>query len=228
MTQKLKLTKETVAVLKNFNQINPMLYFRNGKTISTISHGKTILAKYECPEKFNSDFGIYKLDKLLSVLSFFNEPELIIDSNYLTIKDNNQSAKLVFAAPESLEYPQKDKIDLPTVDAEFDVKEDELNDIIKAVSIMELPYVAFESNGEKLHLKALNYKDPSSDDYTIDLSENEDHDTGGGFQAIFNISNLKVIPGDYHVKISSKGIAEFKNDKLCYWLAVEKDSTFNN
>lgn len=224
--QKLKLSKDTVAVLKNYNRINPMMYFRKGNIISTISPTKTVFAKYVCPENFKTDFGIYKLDKLLSVLSFFADPELVIGDKNLVIKDNNSSAKIAFADPASLVYPQKDKIDLPTIDAEFDVTEAEISDVIKASSIMELPFIAFESDGQKLYLKALDYKNPNSDAYTIELAENTDHDVGGDFQAIFNITNLQMIPADYHVQISAKGIAQFSNDKMTYWIAVEKDSQF--
>lgn len=225
--QKLKLSTDTVQVLKNFNQINSMIYFRKGNTISTISPTKTVFAKYDCPENFKSEFGIYRLDKLLSVLSFFAEPEVVISDKNLVIKDSNSSAKIAFADPSVLVYPQKDKIDLPTVDAEFDVSQDELSDVIKAASIMELPFVAFESDGAKIYLKALDYKNPNGDVYTIELAENEDHDTGDGFTALFNITNLKMIPADYHVQISAKGIAQFSNDKMTYWIAVEKDSNFS-
>lgn len=227
MSQKLKLSPETIRVLKNFNTINPNLFFRKGQTISTISPSKTVFAKYEAPETFKSDFGIYKLDKLLSVLSFFNDPQIVIDEKYLTVNSDKQSAKIAFADPSVLVYPQKDKIDLPTVDAEFSITEADINSIIKASSVMELPYIAFISDGQKLYLKSLDYKNPTSDAYTIELAENEDHDVGGEFTALFNIANLKLISSDYDVKISSKGIAEFSSDKMKYWLAIEKDSSFS-
>ena len=199
-----------------------MIYFRKGKVISTISPGKTIFAKYECEEEFKSDFGIYKLDKLLSILSFFDEPELIIDSKCLTVKSDKQSAKLAFADPSVLVYPTKDKIDLPTIEAEFNITEENINSITKAFSVMELPFVSFECDGAMLYMKALNHKDPNGDAYTIELGET----TGPSFVALFNINNLKMIPADYGVQISAKGIAEFKSDKLIYWIAVEKDSEF--
>jgi hypothetical protein len=220
--QKLKLSKETIQVLKNFNTINPMIYFKKGSSISTMSPGKTILAKYDCAETFESDFGIYKLDKLLSILSFFDDPEIIIGDKNLTVKSDQQSAKIAFADPSVLVYPQKDKIDLPTIEAEFNLKEEHINAITKAFSVMELPFVAFECDGAWLRLKALNPKDPNSDDYTIDLQEV----TGPSFIALFNVNNLKLIPADYHVRVSGKGIAEFSNDKMLYFIAVEKDSEF--
>jgi hypothetical protein len=199
-----------------------MIYFRKGKVISTISLGKTIFAKYECEEEFKSDFGIYKLDKLLSMLTFFTDPELIIDTKNLILKSDNQEAKIAYADPSVLVYPTKDKIDLPTIDAEFTITEENINSITKAFSIMELPFVAFECDGAYLNMKAYDYKNPNGDAFTIQLCET----TGPSFVAIFNINNLKIIPADYNVQISAKGIAEFSNDKMRYWIAVEKDSEF--
>lgn len=220
--QKLKLSNDTVNVLKNFNQINPMIYFRKGKVISTLAPGKTIIARYECEEEFKSDFGIYKLDKLLSVLSFFEEPEIEIGEKNLKVKSNGHTAKLAFADPAVLVFSEKQCANLPTIDAEFDITEAHLNTITKAFSVMELPVVAFESDGKKLAMKALDPKNPSGDDYVIDLTGEADKT----FTAMFSIANLKLIPASYKVQISSKGIAQFSGDKITYWIAVEKDSKF--
>ena len=226
LMQTLKLSKDTINVLKNFCTINPMIYFKAGSAITTISPGKTIFARYESPETFDSSFGIYKLDKLLSILSFFSDPELLISDKNLTIKEGKQKAKMAFANPIVLVYPEKDKVTMPSIDASFTLKEVDLNAITKAFAVMELPEVAFVSDGKKLSIKALDHKDPGGDSYTIEVSEDTGHDVSSEFTALFNINNLKMMPGDYNVKLTSKGIAEFSNDKLSYWLAIEKDSKF--
>ena len=43
------------------------------------------------------------------------------------------------------------------------------------------------------------------------------------------LENVKVIPGDYTVFVSSKGIAQFTNRKQAieYFIALEPDSTYN-
>ena len=48
------------------------------------------------------------------------------------------------------------------------------------------------------------------------------------FNFILNISNLKIIPDDYEVEISSKLISHFINPRMNvkYWIALEKSSTF--
>jgi hypothetical protein len=42
------------------------------------------------------------------------------------------------------------------------------------------------------------------------------------------VENLKMLPGDYEVSISSKKISRFKSPSsdLVYYVAVEADSTF--
>jgi len=48
------------------------------------------------------------------------------------------------------------------------------------------------------------------------------------FNFILNIGNLKMLPGDYEVQISSKLISQFSNKDINvkYWIALEKSSTF--
>jgi hypothetical protein len=42
------------------------------------------------------------------------------------------------------------------------------------------------------------------------------------------VENLKMLPGDYTVSISSKKISRFKgNGDLVYYVAVEADSSFD-
>ena len=43
------------------------------------------------------------------------------------------------------------------------------------------------------------------------------------------MENMKMIPGDYTVFVSSKGIAHFTNRNVAveYFIALEPDSTYN-
>ena len=220
--QKLKLSKDTVYALKNFQTINPEIFIKKGSVITTISPGQsTILARYECPEKFKTEFGIYRLDKLLNLLSFFDEPDIIIEDKCLKVVANGHTAKMLFAGEGVINPPKRDQISLPSVDAEFDLKQEHINTVLKAAATLELKEVAFECDGKTIYLKAIDHKNPNGDTFNIEVADGEKP-----FTAIFNVANLKLIPADYNVQISAKGIAQFKTDKLTYWIAVEKDSTF--
>ena len=46
----------------------------------------------------------------------------------------------------------------------------------------------------------------------------------------FKVENLKLLPGDYKVQVSSKGISYFqhKNLDVSYFIALEPESTYNS
>ena len=72
----MKLDTKTVNVLKNFSTINPSMLFREGNTLKTISPTKTVMAKANIDTPINKKFAIYNLGKLLSTLSFYDNPEI--------------------------------------------------------------------------------------------------------------------------------------------------------
>ena len=70
----MKLTKETLAILKNFATIQPNLMFKAGSELKTIAEAKNIVAKATITEQIPQDFGIYDVNDFLSSLSLFNDP----------------------------------------------------------------------------------------------------------------------------------------------------------
>jgi phage-related protein len=65
--------------------------------------------------------------------------------------------------------------------------------------------------------------DSSNDSAHISSIDLDEQGVGKRYKMVFKTENLKLIPGAYEVKISSKGIASFKNEKanLQYWIATE-------
>ena len=72
----MKLSNETVSVLKNFSTINQNLVNKSGNKIATMSAMKNIVAKAEVLEEFPQEFAIYDLNEFLSAISLFSKPEL--------------------------------------------------------------------------------------------------------------------------------------------------------
>ena len=52
----MKISNETVAMLKNFSTINPNIVVKAGNVIKTISEAKNILATANVAESFPQDF----------------------------------------------------------------------------------------------------------------------------------------------------------------------------
>jgi len=66
-------------------------------------------------------------------------------------------------------------------------------------------------------LAAVDSKNPTSDNYDVVVGENGDF---GHFTMTIKVDNLKLMPYDYEVALSSKGMAHFKSDKVQYWIAI--------
>ena len=58
----MRLSEQTVSLLKNFAGINQNIQFKAGNKLQTISAQKNILVDAEVPELFPSDFAIYDLN----------------------------------------------------------------------------------------------------------------------------------------------------------------------
>ena len=76
----MKLTAETITILKNYAAINQNIQFKEGKTLSTISPQKNILSSAEISEDIPQTFAIYDLNKLLGTMSAYDKtPELTFE-----------------------------------------------------------------------------------------------------------------------------------------------------
>ena len=89
----MKLSSETVSVLKNFSTINQNLVIKEGSSISTMSAMKNIVSRAEVSETFPRQFAIYDLNEFLSALSLFSEPDLDFQDDFVVITENGSSSK---------------------------------------------------------------------------------------------------------------------------------------
>jgi hypothetical protein len=217
----MKIDANTISVLKNFAKINPSIVIQEGNTLKTISPSKTIMAKANVPTQFGQRFAIYNLDRFISTLSLFNEPELKFSEKFVDIGDNNKSTHYTYADESTITKVPEKEITLPSVDVSFRLTNDNLKDVEKASGVLQLPEIVVSGDGSKVYLQAADTKNPSGDIYSIAIGE-----TDKTFKAIFKSENIKIIPGDYDVSICSRGISHFKGSEAEYWIAVESSSTF--
>jgi hypothetical protein len=217
------LSERTVSILKNFATINPSILIREGSDLRTISPQKTILARVQVEEDFPQDFAISDLSKFLSVLSLFQSPELEFGEKALTIKSAQQKLTYFYADVSTFVSAPATEIKFPKTDVEFDLKAADLQKVLRAGQVLQLPEFIFGGDGETVSVRAGNFANPTADSFSIELGE-----TPETFQAIFKLENAKMLHFDYTVSLSSKGISRFVNEteQMTYWLAVEKDSTF--
>ena len=216
----MKLSEQTVSLLKNFASINQNLQFKSGNKLSTISAQKNILVNAEIPETFPSDFAIYDLNKMLGVMNLFPDPEMEIGDKTMKI---GGKVDYMFADPTMIVSPPEKELTFPEAEIKFTLTNAEFNQTIKVATLLGLPHICVEGKDGKINLVATDVHNSSSDEYRSELGE-----TGMVFNMVFKIENLKLYAGDYDVELTSKGISKFSHtsSNLQYFIATESDSTF--
>jgi len=221
MEKVMKLSKETVALIKNFAGINSNLLLKQGNKLATISAQKNVMADATTNESF-PDFAIYDLNEFLGAMSLFEDPELDFQDKYVSISQGNMKIKFFAADASVLVAPQK-AITFPEAEIDFRMSAAMLNMIHKTASVLRAADVSIVGDGSKITAVVGDKKNASGNSFSEPVG-----DTDKTFKVNLKVENLKMLPGDYDISISSKKISRFKspNSDLVYYVAVEADSTF--
>ena len=220
----MKLSDKTISVLKNFSSINQSILFKEGSKLRTISVMKNILAEATVTEEFMKDFGIYDLNQFLNGLSLHSSPELdFANDGYVVIREGRSRSKYFFADPNVIVTPPEKDITLPSEDVCFEVSTDQLEKLLKASAVYQLPDLSAVGEAGVIKLVVRDKKNDTSNDYAVVVGE-----TDKEFSFNFKVENIKVLPGTYEVVVSQKLLSRFtsKNHDLIYYIALEPDSTF--
>ena len=217
----MKLSKDTVALFKNFAAINSNLLLKSGNHLATISAQKNVMADVTVAETF-PDFGIYDLNEFLGAMSLFEDPDLEFSDKYVTISEAGSSIKYFAADAAVLTAPQK-AITFPESDIDFTLTATMLGMILKTASVLRASDVSVVGDGSQMSVVVGDKKNATGNAYSANLGP-----TDKNFRVNLKVENLKMLPGDYNVSISSKKISRFTavSSDLVYYVAVEADSTF--
>lgn len=217
----MKFDNETLQILKNYSTINHAILFQPGNTLSTISTSKTVMSKATISQEIPSSFAIYELSKFLATLSLFNDPDLKIEENKVVISEGKRKINYTFADPSTIVVPPSKEIKFPAAEVEFRLSSEELTELQKALSVLSLPEIAIVGDGKNIYATAVDSKNPSENVYSVQVGE-----TDANFNMIIKAEYLRLLPGDYDVEISSKGLSRFTGKNVVYYIAVESTSTY--
>jgi hypothetical protein len=222
----MKISKETLDVLKNFSAINPNLVIEKGNVLTTIAEAKNIMASCVVPESFDTDIGIYDLNEFLSALSLIEDPEFEFGDSSVSIKSSLTSLTYRYADKSILTSPER-RVNMPEAEVNVELSAEVINQIRRAGAALNHPVVSITTNANdsKLYLQVKDPSNSSSNIFQYELDAAYDSDAAFDYQ--FLISNLKLIAGDYKVAVSSKLISHWKcinNNSVEYWIALEKTS----
>ena len=220
----MKLSKHTLNMLKNFSDINMSIEIKEGNILRTVSVQKNILAQAELEDSFPQDFAIYELNRFLGAVSLFDDPEFRFNGKSANIGTTKHSVDYVYCDPSMIVTPPENNITFPDPEVKFTLTQDALSQVMKASNVLGTPEISVESVSENINIKALDVNNDSTDTFTVALDEKSDNK----FKFVFKTENMKMLPGNYDVEISSKGISHFtlQGQKLEYWIATESTSSF--
>ena len=223
----MELNESTIDVLKNFSGINQSLLVNEGNNIKTISDARNVVASAFVTEEFPNKFGIYDLNEFIGVLGLMDQPHLKFDESFVTVSDSTGRSKIkyFFSPEETLTSPTKD-INMPDADVKFTLDSDTLNKIKRAAATLGHTEMSISGKDGALELSVVDNANSTSNTYSIEVGGEFPKDSV--FNFVINIANLKLLPGDYDVSISSKLISQFKHKQMNvrYWIALEKSSSF--
>ena len=225
----MKLSDNTLAVLKNFGNINQGLFLKKGKTLKTVSSLKNIFAKATITDELPTDFGIYDINEFLSVISLHkNDLELEFDEKNVIISGQKGRSKIKyrFCEPSMIVTPPEKDLQMPSADIKVTLSADDFRWILDSANVLGSPQIAIESDGTTIKVVTLDVANDASHTQSLELAEKGN---GDKYRMIFKTENIqKLLTGPYELQISSKGIAYFKNTKfpIEYYVTTEVGSTF--
>ncbi len=221
----MKLSEKTIDLLENFSSINQSILVKKGSKLRTMSVMKNILAEADVDENFEKDFGIYDLPQFLNGVNLMNDPDIDLKhESYMILREGQTTkVKFAFADPDVIISPPEKGIELPSADVTFQLDSIQLQKLLKASSVYQLPDLAAVGNGKEITLTVRDKKNDNSNEFSLKVGK-----TDSIFEFNFKIENIKLIPGSYEVKISRKNLAKFtnRNYNLDYFIALEPDSTY--
>lgn len=221
----MKLSENTINVMKNFSNINPSLLVNPGNVLATVTPGNNIYAKATVEENFPIQFTIYELSKFLGIISLFKDPEINFGEHQMTIVSGRQSVNYTYADISSIVAPPQNKsISIPSSEIEFSISQEELQRIVRSAGVLQLPNIAVTGDGIDIKMTATNSKNPTTDVFSIEVGKTEKT-----FNMVFKVESIiKLMPANYNVKITSKGLSHFSSDTIEYYIATESDSYYNS
>jgi len=221
----MKISKNTMDVLKNYSEINQSILIKEGNELKTISALKNILSKATIEESFPKDFAIYDLPTFIGYQSTMSEPDFEFKDDCMVMSEERGKGKYFYAEPSLVVTPPDKDIDMPESNIKFELKEDDFENIMKKANILKLADVCLKgcTKSNSMYLYTTNKNNDTSNDYSVKVGEG----VTNKFDVVFKRENLKIIPGDYDVTVSN-GISHFKNKNanIEYWIALEANSDY--
>ena len=222
----MKISNDTLVLLKNFASINTNMVFKPGTSISTISNAKNIFAKTTIKEEIPNQFAVYDLNSLLAMLTLIDDQEVSFEEKNLVISSTNGIFKYFYSNPEVVTAAPDNEIEHNDI-YQFKLTGEDVQMLMKAAAITSAPTISVICKNQNVELVVSDRKNESSNNFKKSLGTSFEE-----FDVFIAVENLKVIPDAYTVSVAKtqNGKAKFlhfkhESNDLQYWIAAEPGST---
>lgn len=224
-TKSLNISKNTLAILKNFADLNSNILIKPGNVIRTVNVARTAMAEAKVPEQFEQEFGIWNLDQFLGVISLCSNPTFYFEEKKVNIKSSTGgNFEYFYAEPRLLTVPTKEPW-MPRITATARIDESVFSEINRVASVLKVDDVSFISSEDGIMAIVTDLNDPTSHQYSIDLGGDNN---GHTFEVNLKISNIQILNGGYKISFSENRMMILENEitDLTYWFGAESTSTY--
>lgn len=220
----MKLSEQTINVLKNFATIHSRIVLEPGKVQKTLAPGDIIMASANLDEITDHKFGIYDLNQFLGNIITLKDPDLEFGDKSVTITSGKIKMKYHACPTELIEDPdnalinREVKVDNP--DVSFTLTSDVLNNLLRLASMNELPHLSILSEDGALKMRVHDKENDTSNFVDVDLGTHDDD-----FISTFKVDNIKLIGDDYDVDLLIGKFARFtgKSKGVTYFVGLESN-----
>lgn len=222
----MKVSEETLTIIDNFSKINPGILVHPGKGLGTIHPSRNIIADATVEDDFPTEFAIYDLSRFLGAVSLLKDPDFAFGEKSVLIQSGKSMIEYIYANPKNVQAAPAKRPQMPSEEIKFFLSAEDLKLLQKAAGTMQLANLVIKNHKDRVMLEVQSVDTPSSNKFQVQL---EDPCTGN-FKAVFEFGNLKILPGNYDVVVSTKKISEFvsRDRKLTYWILLNlKESKFS-
>lgn len=223
----MKLSANTLTVLKNFSKINNTILIRKGASLITVDMQKQIVADAKLQDSFPQDFAIYNLAEFLGVNSVHENSELDFQSEKVVFLGQTGKDRLEYfysdASVVQDALPTWKKIpsvfDEASIVHRFTLSHDGLSALERHASLLSLTHLSFVGEDGVVQV-VVHDKESRSTQNKFTL--NVDGFSSRSETYSMRFQNLRVLPDSYDVEVSPT-IAHFvgKTNGVQYWIVME-------
>lgn len=212
------MKQETLAVLKNLSTINKSIRINTGDVLTIFNPSIPLYARAVVDDKFPKSFSIYDLNQWLATLSLFNDPEISFEDKQMVINGGRMNAKYRYSASAVTADQPSNEIVLPETLFSFTMPREQLQEILKATSVLCLKELEFSING--LRAFNSNAKGEAIDNEYTTAIENVQYENEASIRTVkIKVEAMRLMPFDYVVSINEKAVVFESTDGAIKYVA---------